>query len=166
MIRFQKNNISLSGALTHKSINFEQIIFRAGIEKYFCLYFGANENSKKSFWNYLTFGWDNRREGWDILLDGKYFEKVIETSKEVQIVATSSSYLLHVLLNYAQPASNVGGLVIHWTDLNWLDIAITRNNLFIISIALEASNVCLLLGFQTPKQIWTDIVLQKFHIGM
>ena len=47
-------------------------------------------------------------------------------------------YLLHVLLNYAQPASNVGGLVIHWTtvELAWQYIAVTRNNLCIIPISL------------------------------
>jgi hypothetical protein len=35
-------------------------------------------------------------------------------------------YLVHVLLNYAQPAHNVGGLVIHWTagELTWQYIAI------------------------------------------
>ena len=49
-IRFQKKN-SLSGARTHKSITLEQYIFKAGIEKYFRLFFGANENSKKSFRN-------------------------------------------------------------------------------------------------------------------
>ena len=45
-----------------------------------------------------------------------------------------------VLLNYAQPASNVGGLVIKIElQVNWLDstyIAIIRNNLCIISISL------------------------------
>ena len=44
--------------------------------------------------------------------------------KEVQItyrLFLVNCYLLHVLLNYAQPASNVGGLVIHLTGLNWLD---------------------------------------------
>ena len=37
-------------------------------------------------------------------------------NKEVQIVYRlflGNCYLLHVLLNYAQPASNVGDLVIH-----------------------------------------------------
>ena len=37
-------------------------------------------------------------------------------TKEVQIVNRLflvTYYLLHVLLNYVQPASNVGGLVIH-----------------------------------------------------
>ena len=45
--------------------------------------------------------------------------------------------LLHVLLNYAKPASNVGGLVIHSTagELAGQYIAMTRNNLCIISIA-------------------------------
>ena len=43
-------------------------------------------------------------------------------------------YLLHVLLNYAQPAHNVGGLVIHWTagELAWQYIAMTRNILCIV----------------------------------
>ena len=38
------------------------------------------------------------------------------------------------------PASNVGGLVIHWSGLKRLDstyLAMTRNNLCIISISLE-----------------------------
>ena len=41
--------------------------------------------------------------------------------KEVQIVYRLflvNCYQLHVLLNYAKPASNVGGLVI---QVNWLD---------------------------------------------
>ena len=47
-------------------------------------------------------------------------------------------YLLHIPRLPCQPASNVGGLVIHLTGLNWLDsTAMTRNNLCIISISLE-----------------------------
>ena len=46
--------------------------------------------------------------------------------------------VLHVPRLPSKPASNVGGLVIHYTGLNWLDstIAMTRNNLCIILIFL------------------------------
>ena len=62
--------------------------------------------------------------------------------QEVQIVilkVISSELLLHVLLNYAQPASNVVGLVIHRIagELAWQYIAMTRNNLCIIWISLH-----------------------------
>ena len=45
-------------------------------------------------------------------------------AKEVQIVYRLfqvNCYLLHVPRLPSQPASNVGGLVIHLTSLNWLD---------------------------------------------
>ena len=56
--------------------------------------------------------------------------------KEVQIVYRLflvNCYLLHVPRLPSQPASNLGGLVIHWTSLNWLElawqyIAMTRNS--------------------------------------
>ena len=47
-----------------------------------------------------------------------------EGGKEVQIVYRLflvNCYLLHVPRLPSQPASNVGGLVIHLTGLNWLD---------------------------------------------
>ena len=54
-------------------------------------------------------------------------------------------YLLHVPKLPSQPASNVGGLVIHWTGL-------TKNNLCIISISL---------GFLRGKHIdWHLLNLQ------
>ena len=72
----------------------------------------------------------------------KKVSKFVDYFKEVQIVYRLflvNCYLLHVILNYAQPASNVGGLVIHWTtvDLASQYIGVTRNNLCIISISLE-----------------------------
>ena len=65
--------------------------------------------------------------------------------KEIKIVYRLflvNCYLLHVPRLYAQPASNMEGLAIHLTGLNWLDstyIAMTRNNLCIISISLLTS---------------------------
>ena len=65
-------------------------------------------------------------------------------SKEIQIIL-SLFLFCHLLLQTksvpSQPASNVGGLVIHWTGLNWQYIAMTRHKLCIISIPLVISSV-------------------------
>ena len=67
---------------------------------------------------------------------------LISMAKENQIIHRLflvNCSLLHVLLNYAKPASNVGGLVIHSTagELAGQYIAMTKNNLCIISISLS-----------------------------
>ena len=51
-------------------------------------------------------------------------EEFLEKLLPVQIVYRLflvNCYLLHVPRLPSQPASNVGGLVIHLTGLNWLD---------------------------------------------
>ena len=75
-------------------------------------------------WNGINFSnkliWYN---GFLAVEAGRAWAGVI-LSKEIEMIHwlfLVNCYLLHVLFNYAQPASYVGGLVIHWTGLNWLD---------------------------------------------
>ena len=104
----------------------------------------------------------------------EYLVKALKVHKikEVKIVYRSflvNCYLLHVPRLPSQPANNVGGLVIHWTGLNWLDsyIAMTTNNLCTISISLEHSSSWMQgrLKIYYPTAA-TDCLCCLSHIGL
>ena len=89
--------------------------------------------------------------------------QIVLSNKEVQIVYRMflvNCYLLHVPRLPSQPASNMGGWVIdwNWLGLAWQSIAMTKNNLCIISISLLSKSIFLVKSLK----IWSFETIQRF----
>ena len=99
----------------------------------------------------------------------KNIELLNNQIKEVQIVYRLflvSCYLLHVPRLPSQPAStekDLRGWVIekNWLELAWQYIAVTRNNLYIIWIALVQCNSCSWLRAASSINLPGGSVIEK-----